>query len=201
MAGLSYTRTPSLIDDQINNASNMGYDAMVSLGSNISENLDFTLQWSGTYNDTRNSLAASSGKNRYFSHTASGNLKWVFWKGLTLTLAATYNQFVGFTNDYNESYLLCNAYLGKKIFKNQRGEVMIGVNDLLDQNTAFSRTSGSGFTQNAWNSVIGRYFTVQFTYNLRHFNKNASKDISDYNGMDIKAPRPFGGRPPMGPHR
>ena len=62
-------------------------------------------------------------------------------------------------------------------------------------------TSGSGFTQNAWNSVIGRYFTVQFTYNLRHFNKNASKDISDYNGMDIKAPRPFGGRPPMGPHR
>ena len=201
MAGLSYTRTPSLIDDQINNASNMGYDAMVSLGSNISENLDFTLQWSGTYNETRNSLAASSGKNRYFSHTASGNLKWVFWKGLTLTLAATYNQFVGFTNDYNESYLLCNAYLGKKIFKNQRGEVMIGVNDLLDQNTAFSRTSGSGFTQNAWNSVIGRYFTVQFTYNLRHFNKNASKDISDYNGMDIKAPRPFGGRPPMGPHR
>ena len=72
---------------------------------------------------------------------------------------------------------------------------VVGVNDLLNQNKAFARTVGSGYTQNAWNSVIGRYFTVQFNYNLRYFGKNASKNIDDYDGMGQKA---FGGgRPPM----
>ena len=194
-AGVSWTRTPSLINDRLNMTSNMGYDAMVTLGSNISENIDFTLQWNGTFNDTKQSLAAQ--KNRYFNHMASGTLKWVFWKGFSLTAAVNYNQYLGFTNDYNEDYLICNLFLGKKLFKNQLGEVLIGVNDLLNQNTAFARTVGSGYVQNAWNSVVGRYFTVQFTYNLRYFGKNATRDISKYEGMDIKPGAHAFGRHPM----
>ena len=196
MAGVSWTRTPSMINNEINFTSNMGYDAMLSLGSNISENIDFTVQWNGSFNDATQSLASKGRNNQYFSHTASGTLKWVFWKGFTLTAAVNYNQYIGFTDNYNEDYLLCNIYLGKKLFKNQRGEVLIGVNDILNENTAFARTVGSGYTQNAWNSTIGRYFTVQFNYNLRHFGKNATKDISKYEGMDVKSGSAFG-RPPM----
>jgi hypothetical protein len=196
MVGASWSRTPSKINDQMNYTGNMGYDAMVSLGSNISENIDFTIQWNGAYNDARQSLAERGKNNQYFSHTASGSLKWVFWKGFTLTAAVNYNQYIGFTNNYNEDYLICNLYLGKKLFKNQQGEVLVGVNDLLNQNSAFVRTVGSGYTQNAWNSTIGRYFTVQFNYNLRYFGKKGSTDISKYEGMDIKA-RPHG----MPPHR
>ena len=197
MAGVNWTRTPSLINGETNMTSNMGYDAMFTLGSNISENIDFTIQWNGRFNDAKQSLAANGGKNQYFNHTASANLKWVFWKGFSITAAVNYNQYVGFTNDYNEDYLICNVYLGKKLFKNQLGEVLIGVNDLLNQNTAFARTVGSGYTQNSWNSVVGRYFTVQFTYNLRYFGKNATKDISKYDGMDIKPGMGGFGRPPM----
>ena len=197
MAGVNWTRTPSLINGETNTTSNMGYDAMFTLGSNISENIDFTIQWNGTFNDAKQSLAANGGKNQYFNHTASANLKWVFWKGFSITAAVNYNQYVGFTNDYNEDFLICNVYLGKKLFKNQLGEVLIGVNDLLNQNTTFARTVGSGYTQNSWNSVVGRYFTVQFTYNLRYFGKNATKDISKYEGMDIKPGMGGFGRPPM----
>ena len=198
MVGYSWTRTPSKINNELNITSNMGYDAMVSLGSNISENIDFTIQWNGAYNDATQSLAGKNDKNQYFNHTASGTLKWVFWKGFTLTAAVNYNQYIGFTNDYNEDYLICNVYLGKKLFKNQ-AEILIGVNDLLNENAAFARTVGSGYTQNAWNSVVGRYFTVQFNYNLRHFGKKGSKDAADY-GMDVKPGMGFpGGRPPMMP--
>ena len=195
MVGANWSQTPSIINGEMNYTSNMGYDAMVSLGSNISENLDFTLQWNGAYNDARQSLAQRGRNNQYFSHTASGTLKWVFWKGFTLTAAVNYNQYIGFTDKYNEDYLICNVYLGKKLFKNKQGEVLVGVNDLLNQNSAFVRTVGSGYAQNAWNSVVGRYYTIQFNYNLRHFGKNGSKDISKYDGMDFKA----GGRPPFGP--
>ena len=209
-AGVNYSHTPSMIDGQMNYTSNMGYDARMSLGSNISEKLDFTIEWNGTFNDARQSLMKGdvrNARNQYFSHTASGQLKWVFWKGFTLTGAVNYNQYIGFTNDYNEDFLICNVYLGKKLFKNQQGEVLVGVNDLLNQNKAFARTVGSGYTQNAWNSVIGRYFTVQFNYNLRYFGKKGSKNIGDYDGMDRKSAMPGGmpfpgGRPPMPPmHR
>ena len=209
-AGVNYSNTPSMIDGLMNYTSNMGYDARLSLGSNISENIDFTIEWSGTFNDARQSLVkgnARNARNQYFSHTASGQLKWVFWKGFTLTGAVNYNQYIGFTNDYNEDFLICNVYLGKKLFKNQQGEILVGVNDLLNQNKAFARTVGSGYTQNAWNSVIGRYFTVQFNYNLRYFGKKGSKNIDDYDGMGQRGGMPGGmpfpgGRPPMPPmHR
>ena len=31
---------------------------------------------------------------------------------------------MGFTNDYDDSYLLCNLFVGKKVFRNQLGEIM-----------------------------------------------------------------------------
>ena len=201
-AGFSWTREPSMIDNMLNITSNFGYDASLSLGSNISENIDFTVEWRGSFNDAHQSPTSKLSRNQYFSHVASGTLKWVFWKGFTLTAAVNYNQYVGFTTNYNEDYLLCNVYLGKKLFKNQQAEILIGVNDILNQNTAFARTVGSGYTQNSWNSTIGRYFTVQFNYNLRHFGKKGSKKIEDYDGMGGRpGGMPFGGgRPPMMHH-
>lgn len=191
MGGVNYNEAPSYINGEKNMASNIGYDARVVLSSNISENIDFTLSWNGTYSQAKNSLATQNRKNEYFNHSANGSLKAVFWKGFTFTASATYVQNIGYTNDYNDQYTLCNAYIGKKLFKNQLGEVMIGVNDIFDQNTSFTRSTGAGFSQNSWNSVIGRYFTLQFNYNLRVFGKKGSREITDYEGV---APMGGGGR-------
>ena len=192
--GVNYSRIPSAIyatgdgnvlENMINHvydtnyANNIGYDAGLALGSNISENIDFTVSWNGTYNQAWNTIGQTT-KNNYFNHSVNGNLKWTFWKGFTLTAGVSYVQYIGFTNKYNEDYVLCNVYIGKKIFKNKRGEIQIGVNDIFDQNTSFARSTGSGYTQNSWNSCIGRYYSVQFVYNLRHFGKKGSTKMSDY---------------------
>ena len=183
-----------------NDTKNMGYDFRAVLGSNISENVDFTLSWNGTYNEATNSLNADKSKNRYFNHTAQGNLKVVFPLGFTFTASAAYSQYIGFTNDYSEDYLLCNVWLGKKVFRNKRGEVMVGVNDLFNQNRAFSRSTGSGYTQNSTNSVIGRYYMVQFNYNLRRFGKKGSRNIKDYDGVEsTSGSRRMGPGGPGGP--
>ena len=87
MAGVTYTKTPSMLGGTVdpatglisggsrNDAENLGYDFRAVLGSNISENVDFTLSWNGTYNEATNSMDTSKAKNRYFNHTAQGNLK------------------------------------------------------------------------------------------------------------------------------
>ena len=128
----------------------------------------------------------------------------MFPLGFTFTASAAYTQYIGFTNDYDDDYLLCNAYIGKKVFRNKRGEVMLGVNDIFNQNKAFSRTTGSGWTQNMTNSVIGRYYTIQFNYNLRRFGKKGSRNIKDYEGVEESGQRrrgmmgPGAGGPPPG---
>ena len=200
MGGVSYREEPSLINGEKNIASNLGYNAHVVLGSNISENIDFTLSWGGGFNQANNSLS-TQGKNEYFNHNVEASFKAVFLKGFTFTASANYTQYIGYTNDYNDSYTLCNAYIGHKLFKNQLGEIMFGVNDIFNQNKAFSRSTGSGFTQNSWNSVIGRYFIAQFNYNLRFFGKKGSKNLADYGISDGKAPQGMGPMGGPGGHR
>ena len=47
-------------------------------------------------------------------------MKFVFLLSFTFTGSVAYTQYIGFTNDYDDSYLLCNVMdLGKKIFKQQ----------------------------------------------------------------------------------
>ena len=216
MTGVSYSVTPTMFANGVivdkdgrmplgerNEASQFSYDAGAVLGSNISENVDFTVSWNGSYSLARNSLASRPSSNRYFYHVASASLKASFLRGFTFTGSFAYTQNVGFTNDYNDEFMLCNLYLGHKLFRNKRGEIMVGVNDLLNQNKAFSRTVGSGYTQNATNSVVGRYYMVQFVYNLRHFGKKGSKNLGDYGIQEGGSSRGGfggpGGRRPMGP--
>ncbi|MFI3282392.1 MAG: outer membrane beta-barrel protein [Rikenellaceae bacterium] len=201
-AGVSYSIEPSIIGGEVQsdgsieggdltNSDNWGYTVNATLGSNISENVDFTFKWSGKYNIATTSTSAYGSSNEYFSQSASANMKFVLPLKFTLTASATYNQYLGFTDDYNDQSLVCNLFVGKKVFKNSRGEVLAGVCDLLDQNSSFNRSTGTNYSQNYTNSVIGRYFTVQFIYNLRYFGKNASTNMNDYkiqNNDDRRGP-------------
>ena len=73
----------------------------------------------------------------------NNTFKFIFGRGFSLSGSASYIQYLGFTNDYDDSYLLCNLFVGKKVFRNQLGEINIGVNDIFNQNKAFVRTTGS----------------------------------------------------------
>ncbi|MFI3327811.1 MAG: TonB-dependent receptor [Rikenellaceae bacterium] len=180
------------------NVNEMTYRAGVTLGSNISENVDFTLKWNGYYTEATNSVTADSTvptKNIYYRQTASATMKFVFGGGFTFTGSAAYNQYRGITDTYNVNYLVCNAFLGRKVFKGDRGEIIVGVNDMLNQNRSFTRTVGNSYSQNVTNSAIGRYFSAQLIYNLRYFGKGASTNFADYQSQPASSDGPRGPRP------
>lgn len=170
-----FSAAPTLIDGLKNTTKGQYYSAGATLGSNINENIDFTLAYNGGYNITTSSLD-SRNDNTYWSQSASLRFKWSAWLGFTLSGQANYNQYTGITTDFKEEYLICNLFIGKKIFKNQRGEIQVGVNDLLNQNTSFSRNIRDQYIENVRSNVIGRYVGLTFTYNLRNF--GASKPSS-----------------------
>ncbi len=192
--GVMLAQTPNVIDGEQFMRNESYFNGGVQLSSNISENIDFTITYNGSYNIASGVSQGVRTQNKFINQYASANIKWVFWKGFTFTGTATYNQYRGITSDYDEQYVICNLFLGKKIFRNQLGEVSIGVNDLFNQNTSFRRTVESSYIQNSTNLAIGRYFSVQFVYNLRAFSKGVK--ASDYDNFTNGATR---ARPPMGP--
>lgn len=192
---MGLNRTPSKLNGLLNMMKGQYYSGGVQIGSNISENLDFTLAYNFNYSINDNSTSVYTQLNEYLGHYARAEFKWVAWKGFTLTANGTYSQYKGITDDYNEEILLCNAYIGKKLFKDERGELSIGVNDIFNQNRDFRRDVGSNYIQNTTNLAIGRYVAVQFVYNLRFFGKGSS--AKDFDNMGMGGP---GGRGPMRPH-
>ena len=195
-ANANFNSNPSMINDYLNIMKGQSYSGGIQIGSNVSENLDFTLSYNIGYNLNNNTSQISSQINEYFNQNAKVEFKWVAWKGFTLTANGTYNQYKGITDNYNEEILLCNAYIGKKLFKNQRGELSVGVNDIFNQNRDFRKDVGANYIQNTTNLAIGRYVAVQFVYNIRVFSGGYQGE-PDNMGMDGGGHRPRHGM--MGP--
>ena len=167
---MTYNQSPSIMDGVKNISSGYYYNYGAVLSSNISDKIDFTFSYNGGYNIARNTIQQQGNQdNRYLTHSARGKIKWVAWLGFTLSGDANYMHYKGITDKFNEEYLICNIYLGKKIFRNQRGEINVGINDLLNQNKSFARNIQETYIENVTNQVLGRYWGFQFTYNLRNF--------------------------------
>lgn len=198
---IGLSQSPSKINDYLNIMNGQYYSSGLQVSSNISENLDFMLSYNLSYNINDNRSELNSQLNTYLSQNARGEIKWIAWKGFTLTANASYNQYRGLTDDYNEEYLLCNAYIGKKFLRDDRGELSIGVNDIFNQNSDFTRYVGANYVQTTSNLAIGRYVAVQFVYNIRWFGKGSSaKDFDNIHGFGGGGPG-RGGRPGGPPNR
>lgn len=170
--GATYATVPAVVNKAHDMMRNLSGYARLTLGSNISENVDFTVDWRGSYSTARSSLAVLN--NNYFTHNASATVKIVLPLGFTLTTSASFTQYVGFTNHYNDCFTMWNAAIGKKVLR-RLGEVQLCVDDILNQNTSFSRYVWAGYSQVRYNTTMGRCFMVKFTYNLRNLSTGARR--------------------------
>lgn len=171
--GASYGESPSIFNGINNMSTTTSYKAGASVGSNISQNADFTLSYNGGYNiaDYKYNIEGSqSQRNEYMTHRATAQYKFIFWDLITLYGNTSYTQYQGITDDFKEEYVMCNLYLGMKLFKNQSGEISIGVNDLFNQSENFARNTTDSYIENVTSNTIGRYYGIKFTYDLRRFN-------------------------------
>ena len=67
---------------------------------------------------------------------------------------------------------------GKKILKDQKGELKLGVFDLLKQNRSITRNVTGEYIEDVQNQVLQQYFMLTFTYNLRNFGTAAAREAN-----------------------
>ncbi|MBD1398161.1 TonB-dependent receptor [Pontibacter sp. JH31] len=190
-----FTRTPGLSNNLLtySNATNLGLG--LTLSSNISEKIDFTISTNSTYNIVTSTLQQQN--SNYFNQSTSLRYNWTFWKGLVYRTELNHQVNNGLVAGYDNNYLLWNMSLGKKLFKNQQGEISLSVNDLLEQNMSVQRNVLAQYVEDVQSSVLQRYFMLTFTYNLRNFSGSAPTPKGDF---QERGPGRFpgGNMPPRG---
>lgn len=193
-AGLTYSRLPGQVNYVNTFTNNYVYNAGVVLASNISQYVDFNINYNVNFNQANTSISSSTDNNyTYQSFGAVVNL--LNKKGWFIQNDVSNQSYTGLTGGLNTSFWLWNASIGKKFLKKQAGELKLSVFDLLKQNQSVTRTVTETYIQDAQSAVLQQYFMLTFTYSLKNFGKAASRATRPSNnepGMPM-------GMPPGGP--
>ena len=172
--GISFTRLPGLINDVMNETKNTTYSLGGVIASNVSEYVDFTVSYTANFNKVKNAIQPRL-NNDYFQHVASFQLNLLSKKGWFLQNDLNNQYYNGLSEGFNQNYVLWNMSVGKKILKDQKGELRLSVFDLLKQNRSITRIADESSIQDVRNEVLTQYFMLTFTYNLRNFGTAAAR--------------------------
>ena len=174
-AGVTYNRTPSLLNGRENMSNSATISGGLVLSSNFSQKIDFTVMYNANYNIVRNSLQSQS-NNNYFYHNAEAKFNWMFWKGFVFNTSLNNTLYRGVGEAFNQNFFLWNAALGYKFLKDKSLEVKASVFDILGQNNSVSRTVNDAYVEDVRTDVLQRYVMLTVTYNLRYFKKKAQAE-------------------------
>ena len=169
-----YSRTPSLINGVNNFTNNYLYTGGIGLTSNISEKIDFNIQYNANYSIADNTLQTQSSTS-YFYHTASLKLNWIIWKGLVFNTNLTHTYYSGLSTTLDKPYELLNISIAYKFLKKQNLEVKASVFDALTQNTSINRNITDTYIEDSQTKVLTRYYMLTLTYTLKKFKTEEKK--------------------------
>lgn len=166
--GGNYSETPGVIENETNSVSNSTLSLGVSLTSNISNNVDFTISSKTNLGSATNALQPLDDTD-YLNQTSSLKLNVIFPYGITWRNQISHQLYSGYGDGFDNDYLLGVMSIGKKILKNDRGEISLSIFDLFNQNQAINRTVSSLYLESTTSNVLQRYIMLNFKYDLRHF--------------------------------
>jgi len=171
-AGATFSQNPGLVNNALNYARTPALIGGLTLSSNISPQLDFTLSSTSTQSYVRNTLSTQLNSN-YFNQLTRLRLSWIVGPGISFQTDVAHQLYRGLSSAYNQNYVLWNASIGKKIFPGQRGEIKLYAFDILKQNRAIQRNVNVAYYEDVQTTVLQQYVMLMFTYNIRSANMTA----------------------------
>ena len=179
--GATFSQNPGLVNDALNYARTPALTGGLTLSSNISPQLDFTLSSNSTQSYVRNTLSKQL-DNAYFNQLTRLKFSWIVGPGISLQTDVAHQLYRGLSAAYNQNYVLWNASIGKKLFPGQRGEIKLYAFDILKQNRAIQRNVSVAYYEDVQTTVLQRYLMLLFTYNIRSANMTALPSAPEERG-------------------
>lgn len=168
-----FTKTPGWIDSLKYTSDQNNISCGISLSSNIGPKLDFGLQFRPSYNF----YASQNTEDNYFFYDNKIRIAWQFYRDFIFRgdFNSKSNQSV--INNQNETVNLLNLAFGMKLFKNKRGEISLGINDLFNQNENIQQIVTDSYIEDSRSNSIKRFLLFSFTYNIKNYNTGKAPGI------------------------
>src|SRR5690606_12740546 len=107
------------------------------------------------YNIVKNTNAASSrNNNNYFSQNSSLRLSYIFWKGFVYRTELNNQYNTGVTANEGNNFTVWNMSLGKKFLKDNKAEISLSINDVLNENTSFRQNVTESYVEDVRSTVL-----------------------------------------------
>lgn len=177
------SRTPGLINDEVNYSNNKVYGTGITLSSNISDKVDFTISTRSNFNNANNSLRADL-DSRFLNQSSRVKFNCILPAGFVLRTDINHQYYTGLSDGFDDSFFLWTAGIGKKLFKNELGEITLSIFDILEQNQSISRNVTETYIEDLRSKVLQRYAMLTFTYNFRNFNTKKKAEEEDRRDSD-----------------
>lgn len=162
----------------------------ISLSSNISEKVDFTLFYRPAVSFSNNSRSSF---DRYQTHDVGAFVNVFIVAGLYLNLDATWRNNFGTQAGYTQHYAMVNAAIGYKFLKYQQAEFKLSVYDALAQNRSEVQSVGDTYTQLSISNILPRHFMLSFTYK---FDTRKGRTAASYGRGERSSSRNTSAMPP-----
>lgn len=161
---LEYSNIPGYWDmDKLTNRQ-WDWNAFLTIGSNISKNIDFVFDSNVKYSQ-RTNMAFQKMDVSYWSLSYGAQLKWLITDFLPLTLECGNTCYYGSgTSQFNA--VIANASIGYKFLKKKNAELQILCHDIFNQDNSFLVTTTELYRRQMKTSLLKRYFMLKFTYNF-----------------------------------
>lgn len=168
--GVSYTLQPTSDNGAISDARTVGLNGGSSINSNISPNIDFSLNYRASYSIVENTENIGI-NNNYYTGRAFARVNFLPKGKWLIASDLNYTHYSGLGDDFNNNIIYWNASLGYKFLDNNAAEIRVTIVDILAQNNSVNRIISDGYVEDVRSNVLSRFGLVNFTYNFRNFRR------------------------------
>ncbi len=166
--GVTYSKTPGIINNVDNLGTQFIFNGGLTLGSNISEQLDFTITSNFAYMTATNSYYSPLDEN-FFQQDPGVRLACLPVGGLVLEHSLTCRNYFGLDQDSYPTTLIANAGAGYKFLQADAIEVKLVFGDIFNQVTGIRRMITEAYVEDHQTQVPGRYILLNLSFRFRNF--------------------------------
>lgn len=166
--GGSGSQAVSFVNNQKDNSDNIRLNGGINFYKDKEDK--YNISYGNNFSWHRNVSSISTASSEFWTQNHNFGLeiyikkKWEIGTDVNIELREKVDAF-----DKNNNVTNWSAYIEKKIFKKNNGEIRLQAFDILDQRIGFDRTITSNYLTERTYEVLRQYFLLSFTWN---FSKN-----------------------------
>lgn len=170
-SNILYYKGKQFINTVGNTIGNLMLGPELRLDMNPTDKLTLGLSAGYNYNSTKYSLE-SKYNNKYFSQEYNASVDWQLPAKFFLSTEFTYTINSQRAAGFNLRVPMWNASISRQFLKNNRGELKLSANDLLNRNVGITRNSNQNYIEDKEVNTLRRFLLLSFTYSLNKLGLN-----------------------------